>query len=308
MAPQAENTARPDNVLLASVYMLISCLAFVGIWTCTRYLIVDMHPFLVAFYRTAFGLLFLLPTALRGRHLRIQHRANLPLFALRALMSCITVFSMFYAVGALPLTDAVAYSYAAPIFATLGAALFLKEKLHLPRIATVITGFIGMLILMRPGINTINAGVMAALLASVSIAGVILTMKRLSARDENPQTIAAQGFVMMLPIVIPIAIYHWYWPNWQQLLLLCGVGAFSAISQTFLGKSLSQADASAVIPIDFTRLIFAALVGFVLFAEQPDIYSFIGAGVILASSIYAAHREALHARREKAAILPHDGS
>ena len=119
----------------------------------------------------------------------------------------------------------------------------------------------------------------------------MLCIKKLSETDANT-SIIVYGNMLGLPIAFAIALALWQWPTWADLGLLVAIGLFSTVAQLFLNRALALAEASAVMPIDFMRLVFVTILGAVFFAEQPDVYAWIGAGVILCSTVYIARREA----------------
>lgn len=278
------------------LFMLLSCLLFSIMGGLIRYLsLQDFHPFMTAFTRTLFALIFLMPTfhkvGIRGLK---TDRLGLHIF--RGLMSAIAVIASFYAVSVIPLASATSYSFAAPVIATPLAVIFLKERIRLPRIMAVIVGFSGVLILLRPGSVPITAGVWAALLGALTVAFAIICIRILSQSDK-PNVVAVYSLLVTLPISFGFALLEWSWPKPEIWAVIILVGLLAAMAQLSIAKAFSQSEATALLPIDFTRLLFAATVGYIFYSETPDIYTFIGASLILASAVFAAHREALRKRR-----------
>ncbi|WDU58992.1 DMT family transporter [Pseudemcibacter aquimaris] len=277
--------------------MLLSCLLFSTMGGLIRYLSVhDIHPFMTAFVRTLFAIIFLIPTfskvGLRG--LRTE---RLGLHFFRGMVSGIAVIASFYAVTVIPLAISTSYSFAAPIFATILAAIFLKERIRLPRISAVIAGFIGMLILLRPGSIPFNSGVAAALTGAFTVAIAIICIRTLSQSDK-PNVVAVWSLLFTLPLSFIVALTQWSWPPVELWWAIIAVGMCAAMAQYSISKAFAQSEATAILPIDFTRLIFAALIGYFFFDETPDIYTFIGASIILGSAVYAAHREAINRKQD----------
>ncbi|WP_138379582.1 DMT family transporter [Luteithermobacter gelatinilyticus] len=289
-----------NNVPLGTLYMLISCLSFSVMGGLIRYVSDDVHPFLTAFYRTVIALLIMLPF-FRTTGLREGLKTRKPgIHLLRGLASSFTIICTFYAVTVIPLADVMSYSFAAPIFATIGAVLVLGEKIRLPRIFAILFGFIGMLVLLRPGQMAINSGTVAALLSAITIAVTTICVRFL-ARTEKPHVITAYALLCALPVTFVFALPVWTWPGPGQLMVLVLIGGLASIAQICMSKAFSEAEASALMPFDFSRLIFSALIGYLFFDEATDIYTWIGASLIAGSALYAAHRERL---RNKASAAP----
>tara|TARA_B100001939_G_scaffold341514_1_gene351220 strand:+ start:4978 stop:5874 length:897 start_codon:yes stop_codon:yes gene_type:complete len=274
---------------VALTLMLGYALFYALLWVSVRQLSMDLHPFVLVFYRTLFGLLFILPSLCK-LDLGTIRAAPRPLYLLRAALNITSVFGAFYAVSHIPLADAVAYSYAAPLFATLLAAIFLGETIRLPRLLGVACGFTGVLILLRPGFQDINAGMLAALASAAAFAGTLITIKILTRRD-HPGIVTLYGYLFGLPISFFIALFYWQWPRWDQIPLLLFMGLCSGLAHFCLAGALSKADMTALLPVDFTRLIFASLIGYFLFTDALDGLTYLGGLIILGSSVYVVYRE-----------------
>lgn len=253
--------------------------------------LMDFHPFMTAFARTLLAIMFLAPTFYKVG-LNGLKTTQLKLHFFRGMVSAIAVIASFYAVTVIPLANAVSYSFAAPVIATVLAVLFLKERIRLPRIMAVIIGFIGMLVLLRPGSVPFTSGVAAALISSVSVAFAIICIRKLSMTDKA-NVVAIYSLFFTLPITFFFALFEWTWPTGEQWIVLLFVGLCAASAQFSISKAFGNSETTAIMPIDFTRLLFSALIGYFFFEEMPDAYTFVGASIILASAVYAAHREAL---------------
>ena len=278
--------------------MLISCILFSVMGGLIRHLsLMDFHPFMTAFARTLLAIMFLAPT-FRKVGLNGLRTTQLNLHFFRGMVSAIAVIASFYAVTVIPLANAVSYSFAAPVIATVLAVIFLKEKIRLPRIMAVIIGFIGVLVLLRPGSVPFTTGVAAALISAISVAFAIICIRKLSLTDK-PNVVAVYSLLFTLPITFCFALFEWSWPTSEQWIILLLVGLCAAMAQFSISKAFSSSETTAIMPIDFTRLIFSATIGYLFFDETPDVYTFIGATIILSSAVYAAHREAL---RKKEAL------
>lgn len=277
--------------------MLLSCILFSVMGGLIRYLsLSDFHPFMTAFVRTLLAILFLMPTfykvGLRGLK---TNRLGLHLF--RGIVSAIAVIASFYAVTVIPLAASVSYSFAAPVIATVLATIFLKERIRLPRISAVIIGFIGVLVLLRPGSEPLSTGVVAALISAISVAFAIICIRALSQTDKA-NVVAVYSLLVTLPISFVFAVFEWSWPNTEQWMVLVCIGICAASAQYSISKAFSYSETTAIMPIDFTRLIFSAAIGYFFYNENPDVYTILGASLILGSAVYAAHREAIRKRNK----------
>ncbi|MBT5185358.1 MAG: DMT family transporter [Kordiimonadaceae bacterium] len=270
--------------------MLLSCIIFSTMGGLIRYLsILDLHPFMTAFIRTFIAIIVLSPTFYKVGLPGLK-TTKLKLHLIRGLASGTAVICSFYAVTAIPLANATSYSFIAPIITTVLAVIFLNEKIHLPRITSVIIGFIGMLIVLRPGMTPFSSGVGASLIAALAIAIAIICIRALS-HTEKPNVIAIYSLLITLPFSFIFALFKWSWPTSEQWQILILIGFCAAVAQYSLSRAFSYSETSAIMPIDFTRLLFAATIGYFYFDETPDFYTFLGATIILCSAIYAAHRE-----------------
>jgi len=287
----------PDS-LKGPLWMVLSCLVFVVIWGLIRHLSESLHPFVIVFYRTLFAILAFLPFILRNG-IRVMATGQLPLHLLRGAFSFIGTLGLFYAVAHIPLEEAVAISYAAPVFAAAGAVLILKEKVRWRRLAAIAVGFLGVLLVLRPGFREMTPGLLGAVIGSLALAGSLVAIKRLSGTDR-PEAIALYAFLFVLPGSFAVSLFFWSWPSPQEFLLLIVMGALVGLGHTSLAKAFLHSEATAVLPLDFTRLIFASVLGVAVFGEPVDAFAWAGASVILASTVYVAHREAVMARAEMA--------
>ena len=271
------------------IYMLGYSICYAALWACVRHLSDDIHPLVLVFFRTFFGLLTSLPILLKV-NFPAPSSGLYPLYFLRGITNIISVAGFYFAIQLIPLADTVAFSYAAPIFATVLAAFFLKEKIGRHRILAIFVAFFGVLILIQPGFQSLNAGMLVALGAAGCFAITLICIKQLTRRD-SPAMVSLMGFVVALPITFIGALFYWQWPSGEQWGLLILMGVFAATSHLCLARALFRSDLSAVMPIDYSRIVFAALMGITLFDDPFNGLTFLGGGIILASAAYATHRE-----------------
>ncbi|MBL4802601.1 MAG: DMT family transporter [Emcibacter sp.] len=274
---------------VAVAYMLAYTVSFAALWACIRHLSGDIHPLVLVFYRTFFGTIIILPILLKTR-LPSFSDGLYPLYILRGVFNIVSVMGSFIAVSLLPLADAVAFSYMAPIFATILAIFILKEKIGRHRVIAILIAFTGVLLLVRPGFQTINTGILAALGAAGCFAATLICVKLLT-RHDSPSIVSLMAFLVALPISFVGALFYWQWPSGEQWGYIVLMGFLSAMAHICLAKALSETDISAIMPLDFVRIIFAAAMGIMLFGDSLNAMTLLGGGIILASAVYAAHRE-----------------
>ena len=299
-SPAAHIDRLPASVR-GPVWMIIACCAFASIWGLTRAASAHVHPFMIVFCRNLFGSLAIIPLAAPAWHRDTLKR--FPIHLRRAGSGIIATYATFYAVSHAPLATVQAINFAAPLFATVAAALFLGEKIRVRRIAALLIGFAGVMIVLRPGAIPMTPGIAAAVVSAVSTAFSLVAIKQLVGTDD-PRLVAAFTFVLMLPISAVIAPAFWSWPDLQTWGLLVAIGLSAVIGQVSTSYAFRAADATAVMPYDFLRFGIVAAIGWFAFDESIDALTLVGGGIIIASSIYLAYREAMAARSVHPASLP----
>lgn len=299
---------RESNIVAGAGWMLMACACFAAMTGLVRYVSdTGLHPWEVAFFRSFFSLVVMLPWILRAGLAGLA-TAKLPLYTLRSAISMVSMLCWFWSVVLLPITEATALSFTAPFFTTILAWLVLREQVRLRRWTAVLLGFAGAIVILRPGSGAVETvGAAVALAAAFLQAGSTIMVKTL-ARTEKPNAIVAYMSIYLTPMSLIPALFVWTWPSWVQLGWLFLVGLVGTIAHLCFTRSLSMADASAVVPFDFARLIFVAIIGIVVFQQVPSVWTWIGSAIIFASGIYIVRREAVAAREGRAkAALPPDG-
>jgi drug/metabolite transporter (DMT)-like permease len=271
------------------VLMLVSTVGFAAMHGAVRHLSTELHPFEIAFFRNIFGLLALAPWFLRYGVTPLRTR-RLPLHGLRAGLNIVAMLAFFYALSITSLARVTSLSFTAPLFATLLAMLVLGEVVRLRRWVAMLCGFVGTLVILRPGFTEIDQGSLLVLLSAAAWASALTVIKVLS-RTDSSVTITCYMVVLMAPISLVPALWVWQWPTGQQLLWLVAIGVVGTLGQLVMTQALKEAETSVVMPFDFFKMIWASLLGFIFFAEVPTLFTWIGAGIIFASTSYIAYRE-----------------
>jgi drug/metabolite transporter (DMT)-like permease len=270
-------------------WFILSCVAFASMWVMIRYAAQSLHSFEIVFFRNFLGLIFLLPMILRSPGLIRRDRMKTHLG--RATSGFIATIGTFYAVANAPLATTLAINYTAPLFGTLGAVLVLGERIRARRIAALAVGFVGMLLVLRPGEVPMTPGIAAGIISAVATGYSIVAMRSLVGVDDS-RAVAAWTFILTTIPSLFVALFVWQAPPPSVWPLLAGIGAAAAVGQLTLSKAFSLSEASAVLPLDFVRFGLITAAGIFLFGETYDALTLAGGALILGSTIYLAWREA----------------
>lgn len=298
-----ESTARAalragvHDPVRGALWILLSCACFSLIAIFVRHVSTGLHPFEIVFFRNLFGLAFMAPWFFtRGR---VSLRTDRPLLhGFRALSGVGAMLCWFTAVTLMPLAEATALSFVAPLFATAGAVVFLGERVGVRRRIAIAIGFAGAMVILRPGAGAIVPPALLVLLGACFTATTMLLVKSLS-RQDPPGTIVLYMGLLITPISAVPAVFVWVTPSVPELAWLIGIGLLGTIGHIALARAFAVADATAVMPVNFSRLIFAAILGYMFFDERPDRWTWAGAVVIFAATVFTAHREARLAKRHQ---------
>ena len=271
------------------IWMATTGILFVAVTGIVRHLGTDMSPVQAAFIRYLFGLLLLLPVFLRMGSLR-RPASVVGLHASRGVIHGIGVMLWFFAMANIPIAEVTALGFTAPIFTTVGAALFLGERLRLYRIGAVLMGFGGALVVLQPGFQEINIGSIAQLTAAPLFAASFLIAKRLTKVESSTAIVAYLSVFVTLVLLAP-AIYVWRTPTVIELIWLFATAALATLGHYTLTQAFRAADITVTQPIQFLQLVWATILGLAVFGEQPEIWTWVGGGMIVASATFIAHRE-----------------
>jgi drug/metabolite transporter (DMT)-like permease len=280
-------------VTTALLLAVASTAMFATMHALARHASSALHPFEVAFFRSLFGLLAVLPLAARvGWH---AFRSNRPgTLILRGVMGGASLLAWFFGLSVVPLAAATAISFSSAIFASIGAVLFLGERMGTRRSSAAVIGFVGTVLILRPG-TAPSSGALIVLLSAVLWGMNTVILKNLSRRDSTVTIVVWTGVSLCLVTVIP-ALLVWRPPSAVEYLWMALIGMFGTLGSLAWTQALKMVDATLVIPVDFTRLVWASGLGFVLFAEVPDGWTWAGSALIIGSTGYIGWREARLAR------------
>lgn len=286
------STAHPFK---AALLMLGSSIFFGLMAVSIRLASEHLHAFEIAFFRNFFGLAAALPLLLRHGPGLLRTR-RLPKYLFRCVIGIGSMLGSFWAISQLPLAEAVSLAYSTPIFVTIAAVLLLGEAVRARRWAAVALGFIGVLIIVRPGATSFNIGSLAAVAAAMLSAVVAIQIKQLSA-TESADAIVLYTTLLWVPMSLVPALFVWQWPQGITWLWVAAAGLLGTGGHMLWTRALKLGDVSALTPISFAQLPVVVVAGWLLFGETLDRWMVLGAAIILGSNAYIAHREAVLTRR-----------
>ena len=269
-----------------------------------RLLSAEIEGVQTAFFRAFFSVLLLAPMMLTGR-VQPWRSARIHGHFWRTFMGTVSMVLGFYAVSMLPLADATALAFSQPLFSVVLAAAVLREKVRWRRWSATIIGFIGVLVMARPGSGSLQPGAIVAILNALAVGVSILLVRRLS--DTEPPIMILTQFAIFSTLLLALpAIWFWRWPSAYGWLLAVGVSVTATLGQYFWVQAFAAGEMSAVAPFDYLRLPFAVFVGWLIWGEMPVIWTYIGASIVIGSALYIAYRESqlMRERRTAARAIP----
>jgi len=234
-----------------------------------RHVMETVEPVQLVFFRNLFAFFFIIPMLWRvGLGPLKTERFGMHLG--RAGLNVVNMMVWFTAISLAPLAEVTALGFSAPIFATILSVVFFREVVGLRRWSAIIVGFIGTMVILQPGFDTVTVGHGLTLTAAVMWAGVLLIIKSLS-RTESSITIVAYMSILMTPMSLIPALFVWVWPTWTELAWLALIGVCGGAAQYLLAQAFHEADISVVMPFDFAKLVWIALIAYIAFAEVPTV-------------------------------------
>jgi len=254
-----------------------------------RFATEDHHPFEVAFFRTVFVLIIFLPLVVRNGMNSLKSN-NIKLQSFRAVVGSVAMLCMFYGLSITELAKATALMFTVPIFATILAIIFLKEIVGIRRWIAMLVGFSGALIVLRPDIE-LGFGPLLILCASLMWSSSMLMAKTLTKTDTTLSITFWQA-AGLIPATFLLAIQVWEWPTLSQIFMFLMIAIAGTLVHWFLNEALKRAEISALLPLDYLRLIWSVSMGFIFFNELPHAGLWLGAALILGASTYIGIRQA----------------
>jgi drug/metabolite transporter (DMT)-like permease len=269
--------------------MIISGLFFVVMHSAVKYLSKEVHIFEIAFFRCALVIIVLAPIIFQqGRSIFKTKQPKMQL--LRITTNSVAMLCFFYGISTTPLAQLTTLGFTVPIFATILAVTFMKEKIRLRRTAALIIGFIGTIIVMRPDIS-IELGALLIIFSSFLWSICLIFIKKLTQTD-SAVTISLYFGIGMIPATFALAFPVMEIIDLRQFIILLFIAITGTLAQTIMNYALKKGELALILPFDFLRLIWSVLIGYALFAEEPTFTLWIGGFLIISSTSYIAWREA----------------
>lgn len=277
------------SALRGCILMLASMVLFASMHGTVRHLSGEIHPFEVAFFRNVFGLVALAPWFVTQGLAPLRTR-RLPLHFARSLFNVVSMLMFFTALSLSPLALVQALGFTAPLFTTLLAVVLLGERIRARRVSALLAGFAGMLVIIRPGFHPVDLGALLTVGSAALWACCMIMIKRLAITD-SAITITAWMVILMIPTSFAAALFVWVWPTPSQLAWLLACGLLGTLAQIMMTRALQLADATLVLPLDFTKIVWGALIGWFFFGESVDAWTWAGAVIVFSGSAYITVRE-----------------
>lgn len=301
---EARLAALPGNAR-GAMWMLASALCFTAMTTLVKFLGDGYSPAVQTVYRQLAGVALLAPMMIR-QFPHVFHTSRMGILLFRAGAGTFAMILSFYSFQVLPLANANALSFTRTLWLVPLAAFVLGEALGTKRIVTALVGFSGVVLM----VGTLGldgqvslAGQAAALTAALLFALTITGMK-VMVRDHSTLTILVYSTLLGLVFALPVAVFQWVWPTWLDLGLLSAMGVIGVLTQTCYVRGMAVGDAAAMAPIDYTRLVFAVIVGFAVFSEIPAWTTLVGAAVVIGATLFLTWSESREARKLAEAKSP----
>ena len=284
------------------LWTFASGILFVGMNALVKFLGPVVPAPEMAFLRYAFGLMLMIPAIRHVMRVRLTRR-QWGLFALRGVFHSIGVALWFYAMANIPLADVTAMNYLSPIFITIGASLFLGEKLAFRRILAIVVALLGALVILRPGLREIGPGHLAMLCAAVVFAGSYLLAKHLSDQTEPVVVLTMLSLGVAIGLS-PMAAVVWVTPTSHQLLMFFAMAVLATLGHYLMTLGFKAAPITTTQPVTFLQLVWAVATGALIFHEPVDPFVILGGLMIIASIGFITWREAVLKRRQITPPVP----
>ena len=278
-----------NQSIIGILWMVLTTILFVGVTATVRYLEGEVPAPQAAFLRYAIGTLFLIPSLISLTKIK-PDKPLLKKFILRGLVHSIGVTLWFYAMSVMPVAEVTAIGFLTYIFVSIGASIFLKEKLHRHRLAAILISFIGALIVLRPGFKVIESGQLGMLMATVVFTASYLIAKIVS-KERSSSEIVAMLSIFTTIFLIPSAIYSWEPLSIKAFLILSFTALIATVGHITMTKAIKAAPMVVTQPILFLQLVWASMVGLFIFNEKFDPFVILGGTIIMLCVCYVSYRE-----------------
>ncbi len=294
--------ARVDRPLAGILWMLVTGVLFIGVIAIVKYLGGALPAAQTAFLRYALGLVFLLPMIRPIMRARLKRR-DVGLFVARGAAHTVAVFLWFFAMSRIPMAEVTAMSYLSPVFVTIGAALFLGERLAARRMLAVFAALLGAMVVLRPGFRDLSSGHLA-MLATGALFGASYLIAKLMSGRVSPAVVVGMLSVTVTLGLAPMAMAVWVTPSWSELGWIFLVACFATAGHYTMTLAFAAAPITVTQPVTFLQLVWSVLLGALVFGEPVDGWVVLGGAIIIAAISFITWREAMLKRREITPTTP----
>ena len=277
------------NNVKAILLALVASVSGVTMNVLLKISLADINVFTAGFLRFLFGFLLILPFIFYNQFQNYK-TPNLKIHLTRGFLNIPMMLLGFSALQYIPLEQIKAISFITPIIVVVLSVIFLKEKIYLIRIGALVIGLVGVFVILRPGIVSINIGAYMVL-CSCSIWSVVVIITKFAARVDSAFTILSYQYTIVTILSLPIALYFWQTPSSQTIIYLIFAGMAGTIVHLCINTAYKLTELSVLQPVNFSRLLIASLFGFIIFDEFPDIWTIIGGLIIFSSILIITYRE-----------------
>ncbi|MBL1406526.1 MAG: DMT family transporter [Rhizobiales bacterium] len=283
------------NSTLGILFMIGGMFCFAAADALAKLLNENFHPMQIVWVRQM-GLFIGVLVLLSIKGFSLLKTSNLKIQVARGVAAATSATLFVVGIGYVHIADAVAVSFVAPFMVTLLAAFILKEKVGVRRWSAILIGFIGMLIIIRPGMGVMDPALLIIVVAALVFAIRQIISRTLAGGDSVLTTICYTGIVAIVVLTIPM-LFVWVWPtNSNQIYMMIGIAILGACGEVFVIKALETAEAVVVAPMQYTILIWGTLYGYLIFDHLPDGWTWVGATIIMTSGLYTVHREHVNSK------------
>ena len=277
------------------IWMVGAALCLSLSFSFVRHLSDFMSTFEIVLLRQLFGTVIMVPWMLKVGVAGMRTR-QIRLHVFRAFLGYSGVALAYFSLVLIPLADSVSLQFTLPLFTAIFASVLLGERVGMHRWMAIVVGFAGVLAIVRPGFAELHIGMLLALGAAAFYAGTDTASRALASRDSTA-VIMFYGYILQLPIAAIPAALDWTTPTWAQMPSVLGFLVIATAAQYCITRAFSLAEASLVSPVLFLRLPFVAVIGYVVFDQVTQIWTWVGAGIIVVSTLALARQEARASRR-----------
>ena len=249
----------------------------------------DVNVYVAGFFRFFLGLVIILPYIIKNKD-AVLRTTHLKKHILRTILGLPAMLLYFSALVLLPIEKLTAISFVVPLIVTILAVFFLGEKIYIYRTLALILGFSGMLVIIRPGFVEISIGVYMVLFSALLWSINIIITKKIS-KDDSAITILAYQSIFMSLLSFIIVLFFWEMPSLKTFIYLILAAMCGTVLHLALNHAFKLVDVSMTQPYSFLNLVFASIIGYFVFNETPDLYTWVGALIIFVGVLIISYRE-----------------